>query len=293
MGAAKKTTVLRNLIQQDDLLVIPGCFNALSARLIEQAGFPAAYISGAGVASHFLGLPDIGLASMEEVLQNARNIANVTNIPVICDADTGYGNAVNVIRTVREFENAGIAGIQLEDQVMPKKCGHTEGKLLISKDEMVQKIKAAVDARRDPDFLFVIRTDAIAVNGFDDALDRSLAYEEAGADIIFVEAMQDIEQMKRVAQTFKKPLLANMVEGGGKTPILPAKELKAIGFKLAIYPASTWMAAIKAMQELLTILKKDGTSLAYQNRMVSFQEMFEVVGRSGYAALEKKYSSGN
>ncbi len=291
MGATRKTTMLRNLIQKDDILVIPGCFNALSARLIEQAGFPAAYISGAGVASHFLGLPDIGLASMAEVLENARNIANVTNIPVICDADTGYGNAVNVIRTVQEFENAGIAGIQLEDQVMPKKCGHTEGKLLISKDEMVQKIKAAVDARRDPDFLFVIRTDAIAVNGFEDALDRSLAYEEAGADIIFVEAMQNIEQMERVAQTFKKPLLANMVEGGGKTPILPAKELKAIGFKLAIYPASAWMAAIKAMQELLAVLKKDGTSLAYQNRMVSFQEMFEVVGRSSYAALEKKYSS--
>ncbi len=291
MSDFKKTAVLRKLIRSKDFLLLPGCFNALSARLVEQAGFPAVYISGAGVASNFLGYPDIGLASMAEVLDNARNIAQVTNIPAICDADTGFGNVVNVIRTVRDFENAGIAGIQLEDQVMPKKCGHTEGKLLVSKGEMVQKIKAAVDTRKDSDFILVIRTEAIAVNGIEDALDRASAYEEAGADVIFVEAPQNVEQMKRIVRTIKAPLLANMVEGGGKTPILPSAELKALGFKLAIYPAALWMASIKAMQEVLQVLKKDGTSLPYAEHMVSFQEMFEVVGRSGYAALEKKYAA--
>jgi methylisocitrate lyase len=291
MSDFSKTGVLRKLINGKDFLLMPGCFNALSARLVEQAGFPAIYISGAGVASNFLGYPDIGLASMAEVLDNARNIAQVTTVPAICDADTGFGNAVNVIRTVRDFENAGIAGIQLEDQVMPKKCGHTEGKLLVSKAEMVQKIKAAVDARKDPNFVLVIRTDAIAVNGIEDALDRSSAYEEAGADVIFVEAPQNLEQMTRVCRTLKKPLLANMVDGGGKTPILPGTKLKELGFKMAIYPAALWLASIKAMQEVLQVLKEHGTSLPYADRMVSFQEMFEIVGRSAYAALEKKYSA--
>jgi len=293
MEITNKTKVLRNLLSSDDFLLLPGCFNALSARLVEQAGFPAVYISGASVAGNFLGYPDIGLASMAEVLENARNIAQVTNIPVICDCDTGFGNAVNVIRTVRDFENAGMAGIQLEDQVMPKKCGHTEGKLLISKAEMVQKIKAAVDTRRDDDFILVIRTDAIAVNGIEDALDRAKAYEAAGADIVFVEAPQNLDQMKRITSTIKAPLLANMVEGGGKTPILPSAELKALGYKLAIYPVSLWMAAIKTMQDVLQVLKENGTTLPCAERMVSFQEMFEVVGRSGYAALEKKYGSGS
>lgn len=289
MSYLKKTAILRKMILSKDFLLLPGCFNALSARLIEQAGFPAAYISGAGVASNFLGYPDIGLISMAEILENARNIAQVTNIPVICDADTGYGNAVNVIRTVREFENAGIAGIQLEDQVMPKKCGHTEGKLLISKEEMVQKIKAATDTRKDADFILVIRTDAIAVNGIEDALDRASAYREAGADVVFVEAPQNVEQMKLITRTIKAPLLANMVDGGGKTPILSSAELKDLGYNLAIYPTALWMASIKSMQEVLRVLKKDGTPLSYAEHMVSFQEMFEVVGRTRYDALERKY----
>ena len=288
MKNTKKTKSLRDLLRNDDFLLMPGCFNALSARLVEQAGFPAVYISGAGVAINFLGYPDIGLISMAEVLENARNIAQATEIPAICDADTGFGNVVNVIRTVRDFENAGLAGIQLEDQVMPKKCGHTEGISLISKNEMVQKIKTAVDTRRNRDFVLVIRTDSIAVNGIEDALDRAHAYEEAGADVIFVEALQNVKQMKRVARTIKVPLMANMVEGGGKTPILPVADLKSLGFKIAIYPSSLCMVSIKAMQEVLQILKKHGTSLPYAGHMVSFQEMFEVVGRSQYSAIEKK-----
>jgi len=289
MPVSTKTSRLRKLINGKEFLLLPGCFNALSARLVEQAGFPAAYITGAGVASNLLGYPDIGLASYAEVLQTARNITQVTDIPIICDTDTGFGNAVNVIRTVREFEAAGIAGIQLEDQFMPKKCGHTEGKLLVSKQEMVQKVKAAADTRKDDDFMLVIRTDAIAVNGIEDALDRAAAYAEAGADIIFVEAPNNIEEMKRITSTIKAPLLANMVEGGGKTPILPASELQALGYTLAIYPTALWMSSIKAMQEVLQVLKTTGTSLSYAEHMVSFQEMFEIVGRSSYAKLEKEY----
>ena len=262
-----------------------------SAILIEQAGFKGIYISGAGVASNFVGYPDIGLTTMSDVLENARNIVNVTNIPVICDADTGFGNAINMIRTVREFESAGVAGIQIEDQVMPKKCGHTEGKLLITKDEMVQKVKAAVDTRRDNDFVLIVRTDAIAVNGLEDALDRALAYKEAGADVIFVEAPRTVEEMQKICKVIKAPHLANMVEGGGKTPILPLSKLKEIGYKIVIYPASAWMASIKAIQEVMSVLKEDGNTSRYASHMVSFHDMFEVVGRSKFVQLEKKYCS--
>jgi methylisocitrate lyase len=287
----RKTTAMRRLLQTEDVVLAPGCFNALSATLVEQAGFKAIYVSGAALAGSYLGYPDMGLATMSEVLDNVRNICQVTTLPVICDADTGFGNALNMSRTIREFEVAGVAGVQIEDQVMPKKCGHTEGKLLVPKAEMVQKIKAAADARKDPDFLFVCRTDAIAVNGLEDALDRALAYQEAGGDIIFVEAPQNIEQMRKICKTIKAPNLANMVEGGGKTPILPLKELGAMGYKVVIYPVSTHMAAIKAMQEVLAVLKQDGTTARFGPRMVPFQEMFEVVGRSKYVAMEKKYAS--
>lgn len=287
----KKTVVFRQLLREEEILLAPGCFNALSARLIEQAGFKAIYISGAAVAGNFLGYPDIGLTTMNEILENARNIVRVTSLPAICDADTGFGNAINTMRTVREFESAGLAGIQIEDQILPKKCGHTEGKLLISKTEMVQKVKAAVDARQDPDFVLVVRTDAIAVNGLDDALDRALAYQEAGADVVFVEAPRTLEEMRRVCRTIKVPLVANMVEGGGKTPVLPLRELKEMGYKLVIYPVSVHMAAIRAIQEVLAVLKKDGTTAACSSQMVPFQEMFEVVGRSRFTALERKYAS--
>jgi len=287
----RKTTAMRRLLQTEDVVLAPGCFNALSATLVEQAGFKAIYVSGAAIAGSYLGYPDMGLATMNEFLDNVRNICQVTTLPVICDADTGFGNALNMSRSIREFEAAGVAGVQIEDQVMPKKCGHTEGKLLVSKAEMVQKIKAAADARKDPDFLFVCRTDAIAVNGLEDALDRALAYQEAGGDIIFVEAPQNVEQMRKICKTVKAPKLANMVEGGGRTPILPLKELGAMGYKLVIYPVSTHMAAIKAMQEVLAVLKQDGTTARFASRMVPFQEMFEVVGRSKYVAMEKKYAS--
>jgi carboxyvinyl-carboxyphosphonate phosphorylmutase len=287
----RRTTHLRRLLQGPELVMAPGCFDPLSALLAEQAGFPALYITGAGLASHVVGVPDIGLTTMSEVLEAARRIVQVTSIPAICDVDTGFGSAVNVIRTVREFESAGLAAIQLEDQVMPKKCGHTEGKQLVSKAEMVEKIRAAVDTRRDPDFAIIARTDAIAVTGVPDALERAQAYRDAGADILFVEAPRSVAEMRQVTREVPGLHLVNVVEGGGKTPVLPAAAYGEIGYRLAIYPVSTWTASIRAIQEALAVLKSDGTTERYADRMVSFQEMFEIVGRSRYTALERKYSA--
>jgi carboxyvinyl-carboxyphosphonate phosphorylmutase len=286
----RRTTHLRRLLQGPELVMAPGCFDPLSALLAEQAGFPALYITGAGLASHVVGVPDIGLTTMSEVLEAARRIVQVTSIPAICDVDTGFGSAVNVIRTVREFESAGLAAIQLEDQVMPKKCGHTEGKQLVSKAEMVEKIRAAVDTRRDPDFAIIARTDAIAVTGVPDALERAQAYRDAGADILFVEAPRSVAEMRQVTREVPGLHLVNVVEGGGKTPVLPAAAYGEIGYRLAIYPVSTWTASIRAIQEALAVLKSDGTTERYADRMVSFQEMFEIVGRSRYAALERAYT---
>jgi len=286
----RKSTQLRRLLSDERIIMAPGAFDPLCARLVEQAGFPAVYMTGAGVASSRLGMPDIGLTTMNEVLETAKNIVNATNIPVICDADTGYGNALNLIRTVREFESIGVAAIQVEDQVTPKRCGHTEGKQLISKEEMVKKIEAFHYAKQTEDFVLIARTDAIAVNGFEDAIDRASAYSRAGADVLFVEAPRTIEEMKRTVERLSDvALLVNMVEGGGKTPLLPSRELEAMGFAIAIYPTSAWMAAIKAMQRLLKQLKEHGSTEGFAEHMVSFEEMFEIVGLSHYRALEKRF----
>lgn len=288
----KNSSDLRKLLSDEKIIVAPGAFDCISARLIEKAGFPAVYVTGAGVASSRLGVPDIGLTTMTEVLGAASNIVNSINIPVICDTDTGYGNALNVIRTAREFENIGVAAIQIEDQVTPKKCGHTEGKQVISKGEMIKKIEAFQYARESDDFLLIVRTDAIAVNGFEDAIERGKAYVEAGADILFIEAPRTVNQMEKIAKTFEEvPLLANMVEGGGKTPLLPVKELEAMGFRIAIFPASAWMATIKAIKGVLDELKKNGTTEGFGDYMVSFKEMFELVGLSNFRSLEDRFLS--
>lgn len=284
----KTSTKLRKLLDGNKMIVAPGAFDALSARLIEHAGFPAVYVTGAGVASSRLGVPDIGLTTMNEVLETAKNIVNVTDIPVICDTDTGYGNALNLMRTVREFERIGVAAIQVEDQITPKRCGHTEGKQLVSRDEMVKKIEAFQYAKQS-DLALIARTDAIAVNGFEDAIDRAKAYVKAGADVLFVEAPRTIEEMKRIPELLTVPLLVNMVEGGAKTPLLPIEELEAMGFRIAIYPTSAWMAAIKAIQGVLKELKENGSTDGFAEHMVSFEEMFEIVGFSHYKALEQQY----
>lgn len=286
---------LRQRLSSGQVLLAPGCFNPVSAMLIEQAGFEAIYISGAGIAVNNLGYPDVGLTTMTEILDSARAIAEVTTLPIVCDIDTGYGNPLNVQRTIRSFENAGVSGIQMEDQVIPKKCGHLEGKQLVSKGEMVQKIRAAVDARRDGNFVIIARTDAAGVNGLDDAIDRALAYREAGADVTFVEAPRSVDDLRRITRSIPGLHMANMVEKGGKTPILPLATLEELGFHFVIYPGSTWMAAIKAMQEVLAVLKEDGTTERYTDRMIAFNErgyeLFEVVGLSTYKALERKYAA--
>lgn len=285
-----KTTTLKEMLSKPGIIEVPGAYDAWTARLVEQAGFPALYMTGYGTAASVTGLPDIGLITLTEMAIHAKNICQSVNIPVIADADTGYGNILNVIRTVREYENSGVAAIQFEDQVFPKRCGHMEGKVLVSKEEMVARVKAAVDTRKSEDFLIVARTDARAVNGLDDAIERAQAYLEAGADIIFVEAPQSVEEMKTVAEKIKAPLIANMVEEG-KTPILTASELEAIGYKIVIYPSSAIYAATRAVVDLLQSIKENGSTESYfkSGRMVSFKEFNELIGVEDMRELEKKY----
>jgi len=284
------TTRLRELLVQRDLLVAPGAYDALSARLIAQAGFPAVYMTGFGTAASVLGQPDVGLLTMSEMVSRAAALAAVVgDRPLIADADTGYGNPINVRRTVREYERAGVAAIHIEDQVWPKKCGHMEGKQVIPVDEMVQKIRAAADARQDPDFVIIARTDANAVYGLEDALRRGRAYREAGADVIFIEAPRSIEELRAIAQAFPDvPLLYNWAESG-KTPLLPLEEIHALGFKLVIFPVSMLFAATQALIDLLEALKQGQTSLAFAERMVTFSQFTDQIGLPEIQALERRY----
>ncbi len=284
------TTRLRELLAGPDLLVAPGAYDALSARLIAQAGFRAVYMTGFGTAASVLGQPDVGLLTMSEMVSRAAALAAVVgDLPLIADADTGYGNPINVRRTIREYERAGVAGLHLEDQVWPKKCGHMEGKQVIPMDEMVQKIRAAVDARQDPDFVIIARTDANAVNGLEDALQRGRAYREAGADVIFIEAPRSIAELRAIAQAFPDvPLLFNWAESG-KTPPLPLEEIRALGFKLVLFPVSLLFAATHAMLGLLEVLKQGETSAPYHSQMATFSQFTNLVGLPEIQELEQRY----
>lgn len=283
------TTRLRQRLAGPRLLVAPGAYDALSARVVEEAGFEAVYMTGSGVSVGHLGLPDIGLATMTEMVDQARRIAAAIQIPVIADADTGYGNALNVRRTVREYEAAGAAALHLEDQEFPKRCGHLEGKRVIPAETMVTRIRAACEARWDPDFVIIARTDARAVLGLEEAIRRARAYRAAGADVLFVEAPVGVAEVEAVARALPEaPLLINL-GGGGKTPMLPAARLEALGFRLAIYPGDLQKAAIRAMREVATLLAREGTTATAADRMVSFEERFEIVGLSRYRELEARY----
>jgi methylisocitrate lyase len=284
-----KAKRLRDLLKGPGLVRAPGAFDAWSARLVELAGFPVAYMTGYGASASVLGRPDIGLMTMSEMVAQAKNMAAAADIPIIADGDTGYGGVLNVIRTVQEFETAGVAGLQLEDQVFPKRCGHMEGKQLIAKAEMTAKIKAAVDARRSEDFVIVARTDARAVTGLQDAIERAMAYAGAGADVLFVEAPQTAAEMEEIARATKLPLIANMVERG-KTPFFTADELERIGYKIAIYPVSTLYAATKAMMTLLRRLKEEGSTANCLDDLVGFEEFNKLIGVEKMRALEKKFS---
>ena len=286
----RTTTRLRALLAGPDVLVAPGAYDALSARLIAQAGFQAVYMTGFGTAASVLGQPDVGLLTMSEMVSRASALAAVTgDLPLIADADTGYGNPVNVRRTIREYERAGVAGLHIEDQVWPKKCGHMEGKQVIPMDEMVQKVRAAVDARLDPDFVIIARTDANAVYGLEDALQRGRAYREAGADVIFIEAPRSLEELQAIVQAFPDtPLLFNWVESG-KTPLLPLAEIQTLGFKLVIFPVSLLFAATRAMLELLEVLQQGETPAPFSSRMVTFAQFTQHIGLPEIQELERRY----
>jgi 2-methylisocitrate lyase-like PEP mutase family enzyme len=267
--------------------MVPGAYDPLTARLVELAGFDAVYLTGGGY-SRANGMPDLGLLTLSENVQFIARAVDAVDIPVIADMDSGYGNAVNVIRSVREYERSGVAAFHLEDQLTPKKCGHYEGKQLVSTAEMIGKIKAAVDTRRDSDMAIIARTDARAVEGLQPALDRMNAYLEAGADVAFVEAPQSVEEMEKIPPSLGKPALINVFEGG-KTPPLPLKQLQAMGYRLGIYPSQTHRAAIFAAQEVLAVLKRDGDAAAFEDRMATFDDREKAVDTAGWRALERKY----
>jgi len=278
---------LRRLIGGAGYTMVPGAYDTLTARLVEAAGFAAVYLTGGGY-SRASGYPDLGLLSLTENVLFIGRTVEAVGIPVIADADTGYGNAINVIRTVREYEKTGVAGFHIEDQVSPKKCGHYEGKEVISRAEMVGKIKAAVDTRRDPDLVIIARSDARAIEGLAAAVDRVNAYLEAGADVGFVEAPQTVEELRIVGREVRGPALVNVFEGG-KTPMLGAKELEDMGFRLGIYPSQTHRAAIRAAQHVLAAMKRDGDTRAIETELATFQEREDAVGTERWRALEEKY----
>jgi 2-methylisocitrate lyase-like PEP mutase family enzyme len=279
---------LRERLKHPPLLLAPGVYDALTALLAEQAGFEAVYLSGASIAYTRLGRPDLGLVTASEVADTLQNIRERVSIPIIVDADTGFGNALNVARTVKQFERAGATVIQLEDQVTPKRCGHLDGKALVSADEMIGKLRAALEACSSA--LIMARTDAIAVEGLDKALDRAERYLEAGADVLFVEAPRNLDEMKAIAKRFAAgvPLLANMVEGG-KTPVLDARSLQQLGYRIGIFPGGLARYLVFAAQEYFATLKRDGTTTALGDRMLDLQSLNRVIGTPQMLELGKRY----
>ena len=279
---------LKKLFQRNKLLVAPGCFDGLSARLVEEAGFEAAYLSGGAVARS-MGIPDIGLVTMSEAIERAAQVVSAIKIPIIADADTGYGNAVNLVRTVREFERIGVAAIHIEDQVTPKRCGHLDGKEVVPLAEVAQKIAAALATRTDPDFCIIARTDARAVNGMDDAIERAKIFAKLGVDAIFVEAPQSEEELAEIPRRLPGvPLLVNVFKGG-KTPMLPMDRLEKTGYRIAIYPSETQRAAIHAMRTALATLKREGTTESIDDALTTFKERDRVVGLDDWQKIEREY----
>jgi 2-methylisocitrate lyase-like PEP mutase family enzyme len=283
----KLTTQLRNLMAQPGAIVAPGVADALNARLVRQHEFKAIYMTGAGTTAVRLGMPDVGLLTMTEMADNAQRIVDASGLPLIADADNGYGGVLNVRRTVQAYERAGVAALHLEDQVLPKRCGHLAGKQLVPVAEMVSKIKAALDARLDPDFVVIARTDAIGVDGFEPAIERALAYQEAGADMIFVESPGP-QHLPLIAPRLRAPLLYNMATSG-KTPFLAKDEIEKLGFKLIIYPNWMVLAAIRAASHVLQTLKDTGSIASLVNEVANFREFFDLVGMGEVQALEEKY----
>ncbi len=284
----RATQTLKTILARREAVSVPGAANALFARVIEDLGYEAVYVTGAGVANMHLGAPDIGLTTVTEVASAVAAVADAVNLPIIVDADTGFGNAVNMVRTVRLLERAGAAGIQIEDQVFPKKCGHFTGKDVIPAGEMVQKVKAAVDARRDGDLQIIARTDARAIEDLDRAIERARAYIEAGADATFVEAPVSAEELARIARDLPVPQVANIVFGG-RTPDPGRQALAGMGFSIVLYANAALQAALKASFDVLGALKRDGSLEAVADRLASFEERQRAVDKDAWDAREARY----
>jgi len=284
----KRTSLLRKYILEDAILVMPGAHDALTAKIVEQAGFKAMTIGGYASSASLLGQPDISFLSLTEMVDCVRRVTDAVDIPVFTDGDTGHGGVLNVRRTVKEIERTGAAGMFIEDQVFPKRCGHMLDKQVIETEEMIAKVKAAVDVRIDDDFVIMARTDALAVNGLEDAVERANLFREAGADLVFVEAPATVEQMRVINAQVDAPTLANNIEGG-KSPLLSAAELEEIGYNTVVFPVAATYAVAKAVGDLMAEIAATGTTAGFSNRMVSFDEFNRLIGLDRLRSLERSY----
>lgn len=287
-----RASLKEKLKENRKIIVIPGVYDALSAKIAEKEGFEAIFQTGYGSSAALLGMPDYGFLNAGETTDNARRIIRAVNIPVIVDVDTGYGNPLTVWRLVKDLQKIGAAGIFLEDQVWPKRCGHMAGKEIVSEEIYLQKLNAAIDARENKDFIIVARTDARAPMGLDQAITRGKAYKNAGADVIFIEAPQSIEELRIISEKVDAPLVANMIEDG-ITPYISAKELEKIGFKIALFPLSSLFASTYAMKKVFSELKEKGTARDLKKDMVSFNDFNDLVDLGFYKKIEEKYSRSN
>ena len=286
----RPTRILRELLETPGIIVAPGVFNPATALLAEKMGFKALYISGAAITGS-LAMPDLGLITLDELLLHVRWISRVTSLPLIVDVDTGFGEAINVMRTVRLMEEAGAAAIQIEDQVLPKKCGHLSGKQLVSAEDMAKKIRAAAEARSDENFMIIARTDARGVEGFEEAVRRAHIYLEAGADVIFPEALTSREEFERFAREVKAPLLANMTEFG-KTPYITVREFEDMGYKIVIFPVTTFRVAMGAIRKALSEILEKGTQKGLLGEMMTRQEFYQLIGYWEYEEFDRRIDSG-
>lgn len=288
MNSTGPGAALRSVLARTEPLILPGCSDALTARLAEQAGFEAVYATGAGIANTMLGVPDVGLTTMTEMVDQVARIVSAVGVPVVADIDTGFGNAINARRAVTEFGRAGVAAIQIEDQLFPKRCGHFRGKEIVALPEMLAKLHAVLDARRDPALVVIARTDALAVDGYEAAIERGCAFAEAGADVVFIEAPTDLDQLVAMPARVPAPLLVNMVEGG-RTPLLGAAELGAMGFRIVLFANTAMRIGARAVRDAFAELRATGDSRGLQDRMLSWDERQALVGLPEIEALEARY----
>lgn len=284
----RKTTLFKDYILEKEILVMPGAHDALTAKIVEKTGFNAVTVGGYSASAALLGKPDVSLLTLTEMVDYIRRIMDAVEIPLFADGNTGHGNVTNVIRTVKEIEKSGAAGMFIEDQFFPKRCGHMEGKQVIPREEMVAKIRAAVDTRNDPDFVITARTDALAIYGLEEAIERGNVYREAGADMIFIEAPETVEEMRLITHGVKAPTLFNNIEGG-KSPLLSAKELEEIGYSVMVFPVSVTYAITRTVKDLMEEIYQKGTSKDFMERMVAFGEFNEFIGLPMIRKIEEKY----